>query len=175
MPDVRDRPTAPQTRPVQAQHSQPPARPASPRISIDQQRAAFAWTCIVDAQARCSDMSKYTNLAKAAPALVMTNGLMQTLAFFKEKTAKEESKREKDPHHMLSAHLCRWLGMRLEGSQCGSAGAFPGQASAAYEKVMPCLFQGKSELYQRATEETFALLRWIRQFAAAAEKTGGRR
>lgn len=43
--------------------------------NLEQQRAAYAWNCVQN----CS--SDYVNLAKSAPALVMGNGLMQTLAF----------------------------------------------------------------------------------------------
>jgi CRISPR-associated protein Cmr5 len=142
------------------------------RTSLDQKRGAYAWGCIAAMQSNCSDKTKYINLAKSAPALVMSNGLMQTLAFLESKCPKETDKKIKDPHYLLGQHVCEWLGKTLKTVRCGEAGDFPDEAKANYKSVMPCLFQGPSQVYRRATEETFALLRWIKQFAAAVDKAG---
>jgi CRISPR-associated protein Cmr5 len=112
--------------------------------SLDQQRAAYAWSCV---EANCS--RDYANLAKGAPALVMSNGLMQTLAFYQSKGAE---------HQRLARHLCGWLEQR------GLA------RSAAFRDVMKGLHGEGSAHYLRATEETLEILRWIRQFAAAVQK-----
>lgn len=117
-----------------------------------QRRAAFAWGKVQG----CGE--KYANLAKAAPALVMNNGLMQTLAFFQ---AKEEH------HRRLSRHICEWLVATFAGQD-----GFPAQAGVApedqlFNQVMQALTQAKPDLYRRATEEALSLLRWIRQFASA--------
>lgn len=139
---------APHPRPA----PQSAAVPAPPRISLDQRRAAFAW----DAVTRLKDPDKYANLAKAAPALVMSNGLMQTLAFFAAKNEK---------HHLeLSRHIFEWLGPE--------ARILPGVRD--YASAMDALVNSRPETYRRATEEVFALLRWIRQFAAAGQGGGGR-
>ncbi|TVR58907.1 MAG: type III-B CRISPR module-associated protein Cmr5 [Candidatus Competibacteraceae bacterium] len=115
-----------------------------PTTSLDQQRAAYAWQCVQG----CS--GDYTNLAKAAPALIMNNGLMQALAFYQSKSK---------PHHLaLNKHLREWLKTR-----------FPKQfAGGNYAEVMQGLFGCEDpHFYPQATDETLALLRWIRQFAAA--------
>jgi len=116
--------------------------------NLEQQRAAYIWERVQG----CN--SDYTNLAKAAPALIMSNGLMQTLAYYQDKG--------KDQHKTLSLHLRQWLKHR-----------FPSRfISDAYQDVMQVLFNTPdASFYRQATEESLALLRWIRQFAAA--KAGG--
>lgn len=117
-----------------------------PTTSLEQQRAAYAWEKVQD----CN--SDYMNLAKAAPALIMNNGLMQTLAYYQDKG--------KDHHVALSKHLREWLKHR-----------FPEQFSGGeYPAIMQGLFTTpNASFYRQATEETLALLRWIRQFAAAKQ------
>ena len=117
-------------------------------VNLDQQRAAYAWQCV-----QCCN-GDYTNLAKAAPALIMTNGLMQTLAYYQEKG--------KNHHLALSKHLREWLKCRFKQQINDSD----------FSAIMQALFNtADASFYRQTTEESLALLRWIRQFAAA--KTGG--
>lgn len=129
---------------------QPPTvHPDSPKplISLEQQRAAYAWQCVQG----CT--REYTTLAKAVPALIMTNGLMQTLAYYQGKG--------KDHHLVLSKQLCEWLKKRYPTSF----------TSSDYPAIMQSLFAtSDSQLYRQVTEETLALLRWIRQFAATVNR-----
>ena len=111
----------------------------------DQKRAAFAWERVERARSRLNnDYESYRNLAKAAPALVMNNGLMQTLAFFTSKG--------KPYHRQLKADILEWLGRQMD-------------LPTEYERMMKELFEAESEQYRLATEETMHLLRWLRQFA----------
>ena len=112
----------------------------------DQERAAFAWQCVETAPSG----KDYENLAKSAPALIMNSGLMQTLAFFKDKG--------KEHHQALLKHIAEWLNLRLWQES---------KKAADFEGLMNRLFNANSALYRRATEEALALLRWIRQFASA--------
>lgn len=116
--------------------------------SLDRERAAFAWQKVQD----CS--KEYENLAKAAPALIMTNGLMQTLAFFASKG--------KSHHKELNMHIFEWLGKRLNGSF-----KLESNHEEVFKEVMNFLNDCDSSKYRQATEEVLALLRWIRQFASA--------
>ena len=118
------------------------ANPSS-KGSLDQQRAAYAWKKVQDTR---DGFDEYVNLARGAPALVMSNGLMQTLAFFESK---------KKHHAVLSAHICEWMKSR---------GLCPG---ALFKDVMESLLTAPSERYMWATEETLELLRWIKHFAGA--------
>lgn len=113
------------------------------RLTLEQQRAQFAWACVQG----CS--GEYTNLVKAAPALIVNNGLMQALAFWQGKG------KGKEHHGALVKHLLGWLHARglIE--------------HASYAEAMPALYGMPSDAFRRATDEALALLRWLRQFAAA--------
>ena len=121
--------------------------------SLEQQRAAFAWQRIDEFARTGNDLKAYTILAKGAPALILNNGLMQTLAFYQSKGK---------PHHArLSEDLRKWLASRLNGTF----------ESKDYATVMQALHTSAQGDYRRASEEVLALLRWIRQLAAAANAT----
>ena len=116
-------------------------------VTLEQQRAQFAWDCAKEGTALAGD--DYRNLAKAAPALIMNNGLMQTLAFYQDKGK---------PHHMaLAGQLRRWIMKRAGGN-----GQDPG-----FQPMMDVLLRAQPDQYRRATDEALLILRWIRQFAAA--------
>ena len=115
--------------------------------TLEQKRAQFAWDCAKEGISISG--SEYRNLAKAAPALIMNNGLMQTLAFFQDKNK---------PHHQaLSRHLRRWIMMRAGGN---------GQ-DPEFEPLMQALLRAQPDQYRQATDEALLILRWVRQFAAA--------
>ncbi|MBK8182918.1 MAG: hypothetical protein IPK63_08440 [Candidatus Competibacteraceae bacterium] len=77
--------------------------------------------------------------------------MMQALAFYESKG--------KTHHAAFSKHLREWLVKRFDKRF----------ASSSYTEVMQGLFNSQEpRFYQEATDETLALLRWIRQFAAAA-------
>lgn len=109
--------------------------------SLDQQRAAYAWEKVQG----CG--GEYVTLAKGAPALIMNNGLMQTLAFYEDKG--------KQHHRDLNRHIIGWLAPRYDISN----ETFAGMMQFLHGEV-------NSQQYREATQETLALLRWIRQFAA---------
>jgi CRISPR-associated protein Cmr5 len=114
--------------------------------SLDQQRAAYAWK-VVQGQ-----NDEYGKLAKGAPALIMNNGLMQTLAFYQDKG--------KSHHQALNRHIIDWLAAYFTHQE---------NVSVPFDKMMEALMNADSQKYRKATEETLALLRWIRQFAAISE------
>lgn len=136
--------------------------------NLDQQRARFAWEKV---QHQGKD---YANLAKGAPALIMSSGLMPVLAFLNEKGKKESGKAHKD----LLAHLCGWLQKQFGNQSINRI------TDAQFAAIMAALMgdakgdaAAHARFYQLATEETMALLRWIRQFAAAVvggDGDGGR-
>jgi len=133
-----------------------------PEHSLDQQRAAFAWSQISQ---DCSE--DYKNLAKSAPALVMTNGLMQTLAFLHAKGGGGKS-----PHHAkLTTDLCGWLGERFGGRQVGAGQTFQSGA-VTFESCMGALAACETSFYLEATEEALEYLKWVRQIADARSAGG---
>lgn len=110
--------------------------------TLDQERATFAWQKVQ----KCK--KEYSNLAKGAPALIMGNGLMQTLAFFQ---AKEEDARK------LGDHIREWVCRRFEDPF----------RETGFQPFMQALTAADSDLYLQVTEESLEFLRWVRQFAAA--------
>ena len=117
------------------------------KMTLEQKRSQVAWAMAQEGIALAA--GEYTNLAKAAPALIMNSGLMQTLAFYEDKG--------KANHKALAGHLRRWIMVRA-----GGADKDPG-----FSALMSILLQADSPTYRQATEESLLLLRWIRQFAAA--------
>ncbi len=123
-----------------------PATPAAP-VTLEQKRAQFAWDFAKEGTALAGD--EYRNLAKAAPALIMNNGLMQTLAFYQDKN--------KPQHQALARHLRCWI-----MKPAGGNGQDPG-----FQLMMEGLLRAEPANYRQATDEALLILRWIRQFAAA--------
>lgn len=115
--------------------------------TLDQIRAQYAWGCVQGIDA------KYKNLSKGLPALVMSNGLMQTLAFLQ---GKAEGGNE---HQKIIKHILEWLGRP-------DAQVFTNDRCRDFASAMEALSECDSLLYQRATEETLNLLKWIRYLAA---------
>jgi CRISPR-associated protein Cmr5 len=112
--------------------------------TLDQIRAGYAWKRVTSPKPD----EKYRNLAKSLPAMVMTNGLMQTLAFLEGKG--------KGEHKRLMEDILAWL-------------ADPAVAilkDQDFEKAMSFMTSHMdSQEYQRATEEALAALKWIRYLA----------
>ncbi|MBL0351957.1 MAG: type III-B CRISPR module-associated protein Cmr5 [Candidatus Dechloromonas phosphoritropha] len=112
-----------------------------PAMTLEQRRSQFAW----DSVQGCN--KDYVKLAKSAPALIMNNGLMQTLSYLQDKK-----------HSELLKHLREWLATRYP-EHFGQAKDF--------QSLIGKLLKVDSSQYRQATEESLLLLRWIRQFAAA--------
>lgn len=130
-------------------------------MTLDQKRAQRAWDNVtVAAEHRVT--GDYTNLAKAVPSLIMNSGLMQTLAFLQAKVDRKQPEYE-----ILLGQLCKWLGNTLGEIPITANDRFPPEKAANFPIVMAALYNSPSSLYMRATNETMALLRWIRQFADA--------
>ena len=128
--------------------------------TLDQQRAAFAWDAAKRAQQALPQFGDFKNLAKGAPALIMGNGLMPALAFY--------ASRDKDHARALNEAINGWLAARFKDHI-----AFK-PLPRTFSEVMERLLQAKagSMFYMQATDETLAMLKWLRQFADALDKEG---
>jgi CRISPR-associated protein Cmr5 len=124
-----------------------PAASTTARLTLDQQRAADAWRC-----AQKSRTKEYANLAKGLPALIMNSGLLQVMAFLKEKGSGGVSQRHCS---LLGDDLRIWLRSR-----------FP-DVPAEFEGFMEALMRSDPRQFQEITAESLAWLRWLRQLAAA--------
>jgi CRISPR-associated protein Cmr5 len=126
--------------------------------TLDQQRARFAWEAVNQARRAVPKFDDYKNLAKGAPALIMGNGLMAAVAFY-------ESRKKKDITVLHAAALrdtiLAWLVTRFKEEQAFQP--LPKDFRSAMERLQ----QVDSGFYMRATDETLAMLKWLRQFADA--------
>ena len=125
--------------------------------SLEQECARYAWEQVrsLDTQT----LGAYKNVAKSMPALVMTNGLMQTLAFLK---GKNEKKRPE--YGALLQHIVGWL---------RNTGVVPVQ-QAEFASMMEWWSSDRctTQHYQQATEQALAVLTWIRYFSDARDNGG---
>jgi CRISPR-associated protein Cmr5 len=124
--------------------------------TLDQQRAAYAWDAASKGVAQAGE---YVKLAKGAPALIMSSGLMPTLAFHRSKG---------DAHEALLDDVVRWVALRVWNHSLQ-----PKQGLQAFGQFMEGLQQADSPTYLRATNEALEILKWIRQFVDAVPQGGG--
>ncbi len=120
---------------------------------LEKERADFAWKCIADIK-NISDEKKrkeYGSLARSAPADIQTNGLGQSVAFWRAKAKGDTS----SAHGQLLSHVENWL-------------AKPEQLNLTNTSVSQWITtMAKTGDYLRATTETISLLVWIKRFAEA--------
>jgi CRISPR-associated protein Cmr5 len=121
--------------------------------TLDQQRAAFAWQAATQGIGRHHE--DYRRLAKGAPALIMTSGLMPTLAFYAGKGNAAD---------LLTDDIVRWLSERIWRQTLQ-----PGQGTHLFPSLMERIQTGDSATYLRATDEALEILKWIRQFVDAVQ------
>lgn len=132
--------------------------------TLEQMRSRQAWG---DATRRFSESPKafdgYRNCTKAAPVMIMDNGLMTTLAFYQSRKKGEDKPFVKD--------MVAWLSTRkiLDHVSIGVAGKVAPRNTPTdpFTLTMERLLHSPSDTYQQATSEVLAYLRWLRQFADA--------
>lgn len=110
--------------------------------TLEQQRAQYSWKQVKEAPA------DFVNLAKGAPALIMSNGLMASLAFWQSR------KNSAAAVHLVNT-LINWLAERKFLSK------------VPFAEAMNELVTFDSNKYMLATSESLDLLKWLRQLAAA--------
>lgn len=115
----------------------------------EQKRAAKAWDYVTAVRGKNYE-GQYGGWAKRLPALVLTNGLGQTLAFLRAK-----GKGPGNAPQTLYQHISEWV-----IDQVG-----PGTGS-----LLEWLLKQDSSTYRRATTETLAFLNWLKRFAEAELK-----
>ncbi len=118
--------------------------------TLDQQRAQYAWEC-----AKSNAMvDGYREMAKGAPAMIMGNGLMSALAFYQSRAGSNQK-----PATLILSDILGWLAKRQI-------------VPNSFPVAMKAFFDSGSQDYMRATDETLAMLKWLRQFADAVESAG---
>lgn len=140
-------------------------RPKVAVQTLDQQRAQFIWQKMMLMQREQGTLfDAYTKLSKGAGTLIMQNGLMPTLAFYGQKTKGSFSRAGGNEHAALLNDIFAWLHQQklIESTEFSAA--------------MDHICTKSSAEYRHITEETLAVIRWIRHFASALnvnQKSGG--
>jgi len=108
----------------------------------DQKLAAYAADCISEVK---SNQAEFKSLVRNFPALVMSNGLGQALAFLKAKG--------KPAHEQLYKFVSEWVSAVVYGKKG--------------EDLLTLIIASDSLKYRRATQETMAIAGWLKRFAEA--------
>lgn len=116
----------------------------------EQERAAKAWEYVTAVKGQ-PFAGEYGGWVKKLPALVLTNGLGQTLAFLRAK-----GKGKPNAPQMLYDHLSEWVMDEVA----------PGQP----DSLLEWLIKQDSATYRRATTESLAFIVWLKRFAEATLK-----
>lgn len=125
----------------------------SQRQTLEQQRAAYALACVGRYRSSPSERTaRYHTLVGSSPAMILQNGLGQTLAFW---LADGPNK----PARELYDHLQGWL--------CGPLAEDRPERVYAGGDLIEALMAGSREEYQRAQQTALALLVWLKRFADA--------
>jgi CRISPR-associated protein Cmr5 len=131
--------------------------------TLEMERATSAWQHIQDVKARAKVRGRYGARVRDMGALIMTDGLGQSLAYLRAKgksgQAADHRKPEQEAHHLLFEHLSAWVVSVLEGT--------PGTPVTGAH-LLERLIKGESAYYyRRATVETLAYVIWLKKFADA--------
>lgn len=128
--------------------------------TLEQERAAFAWDCIqnIKKEIFVGDQKKqenYSSLARKAPADIQTNGLGQTIAFWRAKGSDKGKPDPKTPDYHILQHVTGWLNSK-KSMNLGKP-----------DLVEWVSKEAQTADYRRATTETIAFLVWLKRFSEA--------
>ncbi|HHT9159339.1 MAG: type III-B CRISPR module-associated protein Cmr5 [Ignavibacteria bacterium GWB2_35_6b] len=131
--------------------------------TLEQKRAAGAWSCVQYVNEDVNDpkfKKGYRSTVLKLPALILTNGLGQTLAFLKSKGKGDVN----NPEEKVYQDLQGWL---TSTDVINWGGATAGEL---IERIMKI----DSNKYRIVTLQTFSFLNWLKRFAdAVLPKDGG--
>jgi CRISPR-associated protein Cmr5 len=109
--------------------------------SLEQERARAAWVAIRSVSP--NNKKEYLTIAKDAPTYIQTNGLGQTLSFWKAKK-----------HFDIYNHVSTWVTQQLKTTKPDLLEWIIAEDTS-------------SQLYRYATREAMAYLSWLKRFAQA--------
>lgn len=115
--------------------------------SLEQDRAKKAWEFISEIKKEDKKLQKeYKSYVKKAPSLILSNGLGNTLAFWRSKSSKAYEK--------LYDQINRWFQIKNPGKG---------------ENILEWIISEKTSSLEvlKETREVLALLEWMRRFAEA--------
>jgi len=116
--------------------------------SLEQKRAKAAWDRVKHARAQ-RYAKDYSSLARSAPTEIQTNGLGQTLAFWRAKGSKNGEPKNNE-HDQLFNDVSKWVKVQL---------------SIEKDLLKWIMDDATTSDYRLATAEAIALSTWIKRFA----------
>ncbi|MEN7546980.1 type III-B CRISPR module-associated protein Cmr5 [Rapidithrix thailandica] len=125
------------------------------RTTLEQGRAAFAYTCAENASKSLGKPKEYKAYVKKMPMLIKTNGLGAAIAFAFSKGSKNGVPQANTPWGLIYTQIENWL---LEGDE-------KGLISFEKTKLAQKLTQVESYTYRAVTVEVLAFFGWLRRFA----------
>jgi CRISPR-associated protein Cmr5 len=128
--------------------------------SLEQDRAKAAWDKVLFVRDNKKGSKEYGSLARSAPAEIQTNGLGQTLAFWRAKGYKDGQPGDNE-HARLFRDVSGWVMEQLK-KQPGVAGDM-----ADRDLLDWVVRSAGTDQYRRATTEAIAFLTWLKRFAEA--------
>lgn len=121
--------------------------------TLEQDRANYAWNCVKKIKDRNEEQveKKYKSFVNKSSALVLTNGLGNTLAFYQSKYDGKSA--EAQAYKDLYAHIDEWLKKQ----------------DIIDQNVLQWILSEKTSSLDvvRATKETVAFISWLKRFAVA--------
>jgi len=122
--------------------------------TLEQDRANFAWDCVKEIKNLQNETEKkYKSFVKKSSALLLTNGLGNTLAFYQSKFGESA---EGQAYKFLYKHIDGWL---------------KNQQLINQDAVQWIKSEDTSSLdVIRATREALAFINWLKRFADAELK-----
>jgi CRISPR-associated protein Cmr5 len=122
----------------------------SAQQTTQQKRATDAYNKVEQIKALRDDKIKkeYGSLVRGLPAMILTDGLGQALAFLLAK-AKEETNAHSYAYKHLSSWVCSWAGH-------------------ANQDLLELVLSKSTSEYRQYTNESLAYLHWLKRFVEAA-------
>lgn len=117
-------------------------------MRIDHERAKSAYAFVEKIKTDRGDLKKFDTGASRFPTMLQNCGLLQTVAFYEEKHAKEG----------LYAHLEEWLYQHVPGLKS--------EKEEGLVERLGSLTIADLHIYRRATREAMAYMTWVKRAAA---------
>ncbi len=116
---------------------------------IEHQRAAWAWKQVEAVHHDIED--SYRVMIKTVPSLISQSGLLAALAYLDTRTGTN-----KDAAQKVYEHLQSWL-VATDKQRGGTL--------KDTQHLLPALAEADTRLHRQRTDETMAILSWLRRFA----------
>jgi len=128
---------------------------------LENGRAEEAYKCVIEAQRpdgrkyKDNLASDYKGYVKKIPALILSNGLGNTLAYIISKGKANKSNEKNNAYDLIYEQISEWL--RSGNTGCA---LLPGD-----NDLLKFVISQSSPIYRQITAETLAFMNWVRRLA----------